>query len=134
MVEEWRPIVGYEGRYDVSNHGAVRSNRKKGDARKIDENGETTDLLKPIPHWRGYLRVALYSVDGTRKFKRIHSLVAEAFIGPRPAAHPTEGDYTVDHENEHKTDNVLTNLSWVTRIGNHRRHYERTRAAFIEIE
>jgi hypothetical protein len=134
MLEEWRAVVGYEGRYEVSNYGAIRSLCSRRYSHATDENGEETRLMQPDRHWRGYLRVQLYPSNGCRKWKRVHSLVAEAFIGPRPDPHPTEGDFTVDHLNEDKTDNVYTNLEWVTKIENHRRHYERNRAALQQDE
>jgi hypothetical protein len=107
--EEWRPIAGYEGLYEVSNRGRVR---RAGRRR----------CLKLDRHWRGYLRAQLYGAGGRRRFHRVHLLVAAAFIGPRPAGQ------TVDHLDEDKRNNAVTNLEYVTRIENHRRYLERRRA------
>lgn len=131
MIEEWRPVVGYEGRYEVSNYGAIRTLLRNT---RTDENGDRTNVLLPDRHWRGYLRIRLYHASGKRNWVRVHTAVAVAFIGPKPRRHRNEGDFTVDHLDEDKTNNVSLNLEWVTRIENHRRHYERTRATFVEVE
>ena len=92
--EEWRPVLGYEGYYSVSNYGQVWSHH-------------SGRLLKSIASKTGYLFVHL-SVAGIAKRKTIHRLVAEAFI-PNP-----EGKPTVNHINEVKDDNYVGNLEWAT--------------------
>lgn len=91
FCEEWRPVVGWEGEYEVSNLGRVR---------KV--NGE---LLKQ--HRSKYLRVVL-GPRKTRKFYLVHRLVAQAFI-PNP-----DGRETVNHINGDGNDNTVTNLEWAT--------------------
>jgi hypothetical protein len=91
--EEWRPVKGREGQNEVSNLGRVRSRRK---------------ILKPLPHTSGYRCVSL---DG-RRSRTIHSVVAEAFIGPRPTG------MDVNHIDGDKTNNAASNLEYVTRKGN----------------
>ena len=101
--EEWRPIVEYEGLYEVSNLGHVRSYvphtlRLKG----------APIQLKPIIV-AGYACVNLYKrVDGKRvqKMFKIHRLVAQAFI-PNPDNKPC-----IDHINTDKLDNSVDNLKW----------------------
>ena len=99
--EIWKDVVGYEGLYKVSNKGNVYSvARKDTIGRKC--GGRT---LTPRPHPDGYLQVTLYK-DGARKHKLIHRLVADAFI-----ANP-KSFLEVNHLDEVKTNNDLSNLEW----------------------
>lgn len=101
--EIWKPIEGYEGLYEVSNWGEVRSLNymKTG---KIQ-------LLKLHKDTKGYLRTGL-NKNGENNTHKIHRLVAEAFI-PNPNNLPQ-----VNHINENKTDNYWRNLEWVSNIDN----------------
>lgn len=90
--EEWRPVFGYESRYEVSNLGRVRN-----------ADGH---ILKPIKR-RGYLCLN-FCVNGARKDMKIHRLVAEAFI-PNPDELPF-----VNHKDEDKENNAVWNLEWCT--------------------
>ena len=101
--EEWRNVVGYEGRYQVSSMGRVKSLERK---RRKSER-----ILKPIDDGRGYLRVDLYA-GGKRKRFKVHRLVCQAF-------HENPGNKPqVNHINEDKTDNRACNLEWSTRREN----------------
>lgn len=100
--EIWKPVPGFEGLYSVSSQGRVRSER-------------VVVLKGDINNW-GYPQVALH-VDGTYLKRSIHSLVAEAFIGPRP---PKQ---VVNHINGIKTDNRPDNLEYTTQSGNHKHAY-----------
>ena len=104
MQEVFKDIVGYEGKYQVSNFGRVRS-------MNYNNTGET-HLLSPIKHHLGYLLVHL----GTKKIKMIHTLVADAFL-PNP-----EKKRCVNHIDGNKQNNVVWNLEWAT-------HKENTRHA-----
>lgn len=94
MIEEWKDIKGYEGLYQVSNLGRVKS-LKRGSIR-----------FGTLTH-ENYLRLKLYK-DGTYKNKNVHRLVAETFI-PNPENKPT-----VNHIDEDKTNNMVSNLEWAT--------------------
>lgn len=113
-IEVWKPVVGYEGLYEVSNLGNVRS----VDSVRIIHNqyGEHLGkykgrIRKPSKDNDGYLHVKL-SCQCIQKAFMIHRLVAEAFM-PNPDNLPE-----VNHINEDKTDNRVENLSWVSHIQN----------------
>ena len=95
--EEWKPIPGYEGLYDISNYGRVKSYQ-------LDSNGK---ILSPGKDGSGYLFVILCK-DGKTKLRRMHRLVAEAFI-PNPNNFPQ-----VNHMDECKENNYFGNLEWCT--------------------
>jgi hypothetical protein len=111
MEEEWRDIEGYEGCYQVSNIGRVKSLSRavrngKGTTRKIPER-----IRKPQDHSHGYLFVALHESEEYFNFY-IHRLVALHFI-----ANP-KGLPEVNHKNLDRTDNRVENLEWVTHAEN----------------
>ena len=98
-METWKQINGYEGLYDISNQGRVKSlNYKRTGMEKI---------LKPRKVAGGYLQVTLCK-DGEVKELLVHRLVAEAFI-----PNPNNLD-TVNHKDEVKTNNVASNLEWMS--------------------
>ena len=105
MTEEiWRPVVGYEGLYEVSSYGRVRS-LDRYDRRNQFRKGK---LLKNKDNGNGYLICSL-SKNGIIKNKYIHRLVVEAFI-ERP-----DGLYEVNHKDENKKNNSVDNLEWCDR-------------------
>ena len=94
MKEIWKDIKGYEGIYQVSNFGRIKSSYTKR-------------ILKGGKNKAGYLLVGLYK-QGVLSRKSIHRLVAEAFI-PNPDNKPE-----VNHIDENKTNNMVSNLEWMT--------------------
>lgn len=100
--ERWLPVVGYEGRYEVSDLGRVR---RRGQRRVWD--GDWHVMETPIVP-KGYSVISLTDVNGARKTHYVHAVVARSFIGTIPDKH------TVNHKNGVKNDNRLVNLEIVT--------------------
>ena len=96
MDEIWHDIDGYEGLYQISNKGRVKS-LHKGSER----------ILRPVINKYGYMFVYLYN-DNARKYFKIHRLVAQAFIS-NPENKPQ-----VNHKDENKLNNCVNNLEWAT--------------------
>ena len=107
-METWKDIKGYEGRYQVSSKGKVKGLRINGKHCKR----ESEIVLKAFTCGSGYQEVILH-LDGDRKPKLIHRLVAEAFI---PNPHNKE---EVNHKDGDKSNNNVDNLEWVTPNENH---------------
>jgi hypothetical protein len=107
---EWKTIVGYEGRYGVSNTGLVKSIGRFVSGRFYKPRWIKEKLLVPILD-DGYYFVNLCK-DGKWKKSPIHRLVAQAFH-PNPENFPE-----VNHLDGVKTNNLSTNLEWTTRLGN----------------
>ena len=110
MEEIWKPIEGYEGLYEVSNLGRVRSIKFRNNRTEFDR----IKILKANDNSRGYPAVTL-SMHGKTKTYCVHRLVAMAFI-PNPQNLPD-----VDHIDHNRTNNVVTNLQWLTKGDNVRR-------------
>ena len=112
-MEEWKDIKGYEGLYQVSNEGRVKSLERTWTCGENNQTIRHNDEkpMKQVPIWNGYLRVCL-SKDGNNKWYLVHRLVAEAFID-NPDNLPQ-----VNHKNENKTLNSVENLEWCDRSYN----------------
>ena len=96
--EIWKPISGFEGLYEISNYGRVKSLG----------NGIYNSKKKILIPWKencGYLRILL-SKNGTHKHYSVHRLVATTFL-PNPENLPQ-----VNHRDEDKQNNHVDNLEW----------------------
>ena len=96
VIEKFKPVVGYEGLYEVSDYGAVRS-LKFGKVK----------YLRNAKHPTGYCQIGLCR-GGKQKHLMVHRLVYESFVGPIPAG------MQIDHINTIRDDNRLSNLRVVT--------------------
>lgn len=110
MKEQWKAIPGFEGSYEISNFGSVRSLERH--VERGGPNGTTHyvqgGLMTPQRHNKGYRKVSL---SGTNYF--IHRLVLLTFIGPAPADKPQ-----TRHLDGDPTNNRLTNLRWACQAEN----------------
>lgn len=119
-IETWKPIHGYEGRYEVSDLGRVRSLarivryfRRNGSARYKPMPGL---VMKPYIDRKGHYHIML-SKDGKTKRWTLSRDVAFAFV-ENPKSLPQ-----VDHLNGNPADDKASNLEWVTNLANHRRSH-----------
>lgn len=108
--EVWKPVPNYEGLYEISNLGKIRS------LYYITHNTfyNRIRVMKPQNNGTGYLKVQLYK-NGKKEAYLIHRLVASVFI-PNPENLPQ-----VNHKDENKLNNNVENLEWCTHLYNH--HY-----------
>jgi DNA-binding CsgD family transcriptional regulator len=108
-IEQWREIPGSDGRYEVSDHGRVRSWYGKGGRR------DAPVYNKPYLSNVGYVTYRLNLEYGKPKNYSVHRLVMLAFVGP--------SELTVNHKNGDKADNRLCNLEYMTHGDNIRHSY-----------
>jgi hypothetical protein len=111
-TERWLPVPGWEGEYEVSDHGRLR---------------RPIRYLTHSSAAGGYRRIALYRRNKGHFFL-VHQLVMRAFVGPCPPGHE------IDHRDEDKTNNRLPNLEYVTRTVNIRRSWLRRQPGIIRGE
>jgi hypothetical protein len=109
-TEHWRPVIGWEGWYEVSDLGHVRSLRCQGGRRT------QAKLLSSPTMKSGYPSVCL-SRNGVQRTTYVHRLVLEAFAGPF-----TDNEES-NHKNKERCDNRLANLEKVSRSENIRHSY-----------
>lgn len=103
MKEEYRDIEGYEGIYQISNCGRVKS--------LGNDKNRKEKILKPTKNNKGYLKVGLCK-EGKRKMCLVHRLVAITFID-------NPNNFTeINHKDENITNNCVNNLEWCTHFYN----------------
>jgi hypothetical protein len=111
-IEQWLPIFGYEGLYEVSDLGRLRSLgrdivRRNGTPQHIPPR-----VLRPGVHLDGYHRYILYGATGKKQNVSAHRVVLETFIGLSPCG------MVACHTNGDPSDNRLSNLRWDTYSAN----------------
>lgn len=119
--ERWLPVIGYEGRYEVSDQGRLRA--------LFDHpaHGLAPRILRPTVNPEGYRRMTLTAADTSRKNHFVHALVLTAFRGIRPLG------LICRHLDGQPSNNSLPNLVWGTHAENcadakrHGRHASRER-------
>lgn len=108
IIEIWKPIAGFEGRYEVSSLGRVKSlaferpHSNRSGVCKCKEKIRKSSLMP-----NGYMHIVLCSDKKSQQFY-VHRLVAAAFLPKR------EGATQVNHKNGVRDDNRLENIEWVT--------------------
>ncbi|MBO9671960.1 MAG: NUMOD4 motif-containing HNH endonuclease [Sphingobacteriaceae bacterium] len=116
MLENWKDVLGYEGLYQVSDQGNVKS-LDRTLPHGITKKFYPSKILKAEPCGSGYLTVCLY-IKGIQKRHMIHRLAAKAFI-PNP-----EEKRCVNHKDGIKTNNSIENLEWATHSENNYHAFE----------
>jgi hypothetical protein len=117
MKEEWKDIIGYEGLYQISNFGRVKSLGKFQNAKLGSIAFRPEKILKGSPDTKGYLRVKLQR-NTIKKNCKIHRLVGEMFI-PNPLSKPE-----INHKDGIKTNNYYWNLEWATSSENNQHAFD----------
>ena len=107
MEETWKDIKGYEGLYQISNNGNVKSLGRWIDRKCKGKMWKEEKIMKPSVNKKGYLLIGLCK-NGVKKMCQVHRLVYEAFYGEIPDG------MQVNHINEIKSDNRLENLNLMT--------------------
>lgn len=116
-IEDWQSIKGYEGFYEVSNYGRVRSvdrTIKYSDGRELSYKGM---VLKPNASEGRYLGVSLYKNQKKERLY-VHRLVAKAFI------ENSDNKPQVNHKDGNRFNNYTTNLEWVDQNENMKHAYD----------
>ena len=104
MEEIWKDIIGYDGIYQISNYGRVRSFSRMKKGELVSPNPEKTR--------RGYLRVNLHKDNSVKRYS-VHRLVAEAFI-----PNHDKSKNVINHIDFDVSNNHVENLEWVTQREN----------------
>lgn len=111
-MELWKPVVGFEGLYEVSTFGRVRSiERRARHSCGMGTRRVSQRILKTAPDHQGYPTVRL-SRDGKYFPRRVHRLVLESFVGPAPH------DKECSHDDGNPSNCALSNLAYKTHTEN----------------
>ena len=126
-VEIWKDIIGFEGLYQISDYGNVKSCRRYVNS-KFGKRVVNEKLLSLGRDKDGYL-MAILCQDGIKKTVKIHRLVADAFIDK------SEGKNIVNHIDSNKSNNILSNLECVSNLENicHSRLKMKTSSKYVGV-
>lgn len=115
MIETWKPVVGFEGLYEISDMGNLRSvdryvhrSYKMMGKEYTDDKFHKGQIIRASANKDGYLQVVMRDANRKCHLMRINRMVAMAFI-PNP-----ENKRYVNHKNHNKLDNTVDNLEWCT--------------------
>ena len=123
-MEEFRDVIGYEGIYQISNMGRVKSlARESFTGRRLNEK-----ILKPYLENAGYFKVVL-TKDGKKKTRTIHQLVAEAFLDHTPCGYKL----IVNHKNFIRHDNRAENLEIDTQRNNTNKKHIKSSSEYVGV-
>lgn len=108
----WKSIPNYEGYYEASNVGMIRSIDRVVEKGKYKTPSQVKgNIMSPYIDRDGYMRVSMYK-DGIRRNEKVHSIIAKTFID-----NPLSKE-TVNHIDENKLNNTVENLEWMTNSEN----------------
>jgi hypothetical protein len=107
-MENWRPIIGFEGTYEVSDHGRVR--------RSAPGPGTSAGRIRKLVPRNGYTQIVL-SKSNRQTLHWVHRLVASTFV-PNPL-----GRREVNHKDGNRSNNAVQNLEWVSHSENESHAY-----------
>lgn len=116
MEETWKPVVGYEGLYEVSDIGRIRSLDRRLRMR-YGSKLLPGKVLKPAVRKNGYQQIQFQVAGQPKKYALIHRVVLEAFVGPSPDGCECR------HLDGHKPNCRLDNLEWGTKLENMQDQY-----------
>lgn len=111
-MEMWKDVVGYEGLYEVSDLGRVRSSDRMSKSKLGSLRKQSGRIILGGTNSRGYRLCLLYPAEGKRKTVYFHHLVLKAFVGE-----PLPGQEAC-HNDGNKQNNRLDNLRWDTHVSN----------------
>ena len=106
--ETWKPVEGFNGRYEVSDLGRVRSYDAARFMEAVLAGHEPPKMIRALHTASNGYKTISFTIGGVTKTVHIHVLVCLTFLGPRPDG------YHAGHRNGDKEDNRLANLRWVT--------------------
>lgn len=115
MAEQWKDLMGYEGYYQVSNHGKVKSLDRIIHDGKPGERKIKGGVMRLNVVGTGYITVSLYQPDIQRCNEYVHKLVLLMFEGFPPTT-----EHECNHKDGNKQNNHISNLEWVTKSENNR--------------